>query len=49
MLQDEGTRIGVVSAITGLRWLDVTVSGRADHAGATPMHLRLDAMQGPPR
>lgn len=46
VLQDEGTQIGVVSAITGLRWLDVTVSGRADHAGATPMDLRLDAVQG---
>ena len=46
VLYDEGTSIGVVSAITGLRWLDVTVSGRADHAGATPMDLRLDAMQG---
>ncbi|GAB2963647.1 Zn-dependent hydrolase [Amycolatopsis acidiphila] len=46
VLQDEGTRIGIVTAITGLRWLDVTVSGRADHAGATPMDLRRDAMQG---
>ncbi|HYH32060.1 MAG TPA: Zn-dependent hydrolase [Pseudonocardia sp.] len=46
VLYDEGTRIGVVSAITGLHWLDVTVTGRADHAGTTPMDLRLDAMQG---
>jgi allantoate deiminase len=45
-LYDEGTAIGVVSAITGLRWLDVTVTGRADHAGTTPMDLRRDAMQG---
>lgn len=46
VLHDEGTQIGIVSAITGLRWLDVTVTGRADHAGATPMDLRLDALQG---
>jgi allantoate deiminase len=46
VLADEGTQIGIVSAITGLRWLDVTVSGRADHAGATPMDLRRDAVQG---
>ncbi|OZM75764.1 Zn-dependent hydrolase [Pseudonocardia sp. MH-G8] len=46
VLYDEGTQVGIVSAITGLRWLDVTVTGRADHAGATPMDLRLDAMQG---
>lgn len=46
VLQDEGTQIGIVSAVTGLRWLGVVVSGRADHAGATPMDLRRDAMQG---
>lgn len=46
VLHDEGTRIGVVAAITGLHWLDVTVTGRADHAGTTPMDLRLDAVQG---
>ncbi|WP_211323161.1 Zn-dependent hydrolase [Amycolatopsis palatopharyngis] len=46
VLQDEGSQIGIVSAITGLRWFDVAVSGRADHAGATPMNLRRDAMQG---
>ncbi|MQA03797.1 MAG: hydantoinase/carbamoylase family amidase [Streptosporangiales bacterium] len=46
VLYDEGVRIGVVTAITGLRWLDITVTGRADHAGTTPMALRCDAMQG---
>jgi allantoate deiminase len=46
VLQEEGENVGIVSAITGLRWFDVTVSGRADHAGATPMDLRLDALQG---
>jgi allantoate deiminase len=46
VLQDTGAGIGIVTAITGLCWLDVTVSGQADHAGATPMDLRRDAMQG---
>jgi hydantoinase/carbamoylase family amidase len=43
VLQDTGCRIGVVTAIAGYVHADVTVTGRADHAGATPMDLRLDA------
>jgi allantoate deiminase len=46
VLYEAQDQIGIVSAIVGLRWLDLTVSGRADHAGATPMDLRRDAMQG---
>src|SRR5919109_2322902 len=42
VLQDTGNRIGVVSAIAGYVHGDVTVQGRADHAGATPMGFRLD-------
>jgi hydantoinase/carbamoylase family amidase len=41
-LQDTGKRIGVVNAIAGYVHADVTVNGRGDHAGATPMTLRLD-------
>lgn len=43
VLQDTGNRIGLVQAIAGCVHADVTVQGRADHAGATPMDLRLDA------
>ncbi len=43
VLQDTGNRIGLVHAIAGCVHADVTVRGRADHAGATPMDLRLDA------
>src|SRR5262249_6617812 len=43
VLQDAGERIGIVNAIVGLMWMDVTVHGRADHAGGTPMDIRLDA------
>ncbi|QIN80050.1 hydantoinase/carbamoylase family amidase [Rubrobacter marinus] len=43
VLQDTEKRIGVVDAIAGYVHADVTVRGRSDHAGATPMNLRLDA------
>jgi hydantoinase/carbamoylase family amidase len=43
VLQDTGNRIGVVTAIAGYVHADITVAGRADHAGATPMDFRLDA------
>ncbi len=42
VLQDTGNRIGIVNAIAGYIHADVRVTGRGDHAGATPMDLRLD-------
>src|SRR5262245_17432540 len=42
VLQDTGNRIGLVTAIAGYVHADVVVQGRGDHAGATPMDLRLD-------
>jgi allantoate deiminase len=42
VLQDTGNRIGIVNAIAGYIHADVVVQGRGDHAGATPMDLRLD-------
>jgi len=42
VLQDTGNRIGIVHAIAGYVHADVIVHGRGDHAGATPMDLRLD-------
>ena len=42
-LEDEGLVIGAVEGITGLVWTEITVTGRAAHAGTTPMHLRRDA------
>ena len=42
VLQDTGNRIGIVNAIAGYVHADVIVQGRGDHAGATPMDLRLD-------
>jgi len=46
ILYDEQINIGIVESITGLHRQLVTVLGRADHAGTTPMDLRLDAFQG---
>lgn len=43
VLQDTGNRIGIVTAIAGYVHADIIVTGRADHAGATPMDFRLDA------
>ena len=43
VLQDTENRIGVVNAIAGYVHADVTVRGRSDHAGATPMDFRQDA------
>ncbi len=42
VLQDTGNRIGIVDTIAGYVHADVVVYGRGDHAGATPMNLRLD-------
>ncbi|WP_237560853.1 M20 family metallo-hydrolase [Elioraea sp. Yellowstone] len=44
-LEAEGQDIGVVTGIQGSRWFTVTVEGRTDHAGTTPLSLRKDAVQ----
>ncbi len=46
VLAERKAEIGVVSAIVGIRRHEVTVEGRADHAGTTPMSLRRDALVG---
>lgn len=43
VLQDETIEIGLVTGIVGMIQGSLTITGRADHAGATPMHLRSDA------
>lgn len=35
--------VGAVEAVTGITWLEVTVTGAANHAGTTPTNLRRDA------
>ncbi len=43
VLQDTENRLGIVNAIAGYVHGDITITGRADHAGATPMDFRNDA------
>jgi beta-ureidopropionase / N-carbamoyl-L-amino-acid hydrolase len=48
-LEQQGTRIGVVTSIVGLSGAEVRFSGRTDHAGTTPMDARRDALQAAAR
>jgi len=43
ILEAEKKVIGVVGGVQGMRWYDLTLEGRASHAGTTPMELRSDA------
>src|SRR5947207_1993952 len=43
VLENEGRAVGAVEGITGLRWMEVSITGRSAHAGTTPMDLRHDA------
>ena len=45
VLEKRGCRLGLVEAIAGIQHFDVTITGRADHAGTTPMEDRADALQ----
>lgn len=44
VLEKAGIPIGIVTEIVGIKRLDVTLEGRPDHAGTTPMDLRRDAV-----
>lgn len=46
VLESLGKPIGIVGGIVGIQRLAVTVSGRAGHAGTTPMNMRSDALVG---
>lgn len=37
--------IGIVETIVGIQRYMVTITGEADHAGTTPMNMRIDAME----
>jgi N-carbamoyl-L-amino-acid hydrolase len=43
-LESAGVPVGVVTAITGITHCEAIVQGEADHAGATPMADRTDAL-----
>lgn len=42
-LEEQGSKIGIVSSITGIKRFQVAFRGRPDHAGTTPMDRRQDA------
>lgn len=44
VLEDNANTIGVVTGGQAIRWLDVRVTGKAGHAGTTPMAVRRDAL-----
>ena len=44
VLENRGCPLGVVEAIVGQDRLEFIFSGRPNHAGTTPMHLRRDAL-----
>ena len=46
ILEDEGVDIGVVTHGQGLKWLQVTLTGKEAHTGSTPMPKRRNASLG---
>lgn len=44
ILETSGDQVGIVTAIAGISRIAVSLVGRADHAGTTPMTLRDDAL-----
>ena len=44
VLEAEGLPLGIVTAICGIERHEVAITGRAAHAGTTPMELRHDAL-----
>ncbi|WP_029029744.1 Zn-dependent hydrolase [Salinarimonas rosea] len=49
ILEAEGKTIGVVQGVQGMRWYEVTLTGREAHTGSTPMRLRKNALVGAAR
>ena len=45
LLEMQQKTIGVVTGIQGLRWFNVEVFGKTDHAGTTPLKIRKDALR----
>jgi N-carbamoyl-L-amino-acid hydrolase len=49
ILEQENADIGVVTDVQGIRWYEATLVGQEAHTGATPMHLRKNALLGAAR
>ena len=46
ILEAEGKDIGVVTHGQGLKWIQITLTGRESHTGSTPMPMRVNAGLG---
>jgi beta-ureidopropionase / N-carbamoyl-L-amino-acid hydrolase len=49
ILERDEKLIGIVQGVQGMRWYDVSLTGREAHTGSTPMVLRRDALVGAAR
>ncbi len=49
ILEAEAKDIGIVTGVQGMRWYEANVIGQDAHTGATPMHLRKNALLGAAR
>ena len=49
ILEAESKEIGVVTGVQAMRWYEATLTGQDAHTGATPMHLRKNALLGAAR
>ncbi|NEB00899.1 Zn-dependent hydrolase [Streptomyces sp. SID13726] len=43
VLAEHDVPVGVVTGVQGISWQEITIHGRAAHAGTTPTRLRVDA------
>ncbi|MCA3635500.1 MAG: Zn-dependent hydrolase [Methylobacterium sp.] len=43
VLEQEGFRIGAVTGVQAITWLEITFTGQPNHGGTTPMKYRRDA------
>lgn len=46
VLEARGMQVGIVESVSGICHRQVTLTGRANHSGTTPMDLRSDAFAG---
>ncbi|MHC1719945.1 MAG: M20 family metallo-hydrolase [Clostridiaceae bacterium] len=44
VLDKEKLKVGIVTAVAGMKTINVTVNGVANHAGTTPMNMRKDPL-----
>src|SRR5256885_4745317 len=49
ILEAETKDIGIVTGVQGMRWYEANIIGQDAHTGATPMHLRKNALLGAAR